>query len=499
MLGFFSGKPDHPLIDSRQAKVIFNEIAVGEPLRAVKEATVWLESLMALDGVKLEQRLNLVMQLDETAISQARRLGREYLAVGRNQRQQEAKLWEACASYWGHLAMAYSSCLERYHAQEKDADAVRRQLPMLYARLIGVLAAQLKWEQFRYGPISGEIWMALGRIYLAAVAAQCERKPRAVYPNASPTSIESEYLKALVFHASSMGNLTPMEIEIAERFIAHFLPFFSLLSESRPESVYWVDAAKSFPPTRLIKAPEASSTLRFFNGASGSEAVIRMMEQIRAEKHVPAEINLGAQYAVGIVLPVLNHLEKNWAPTPPVRSNVRHRVSSRLTVVHGLDAVQMRLAGDFDYFGQTDQAETWLVEDASLGGMGAQAPISHNDWIRIGALVAMQPEGGDNWLIGIVRRYARSGAHQGAVGIQTMSKSPQAIVADANGFKTEVILLDAPGVGGYVRIALSPAVLEERAELHFLLDGKTVELSPRNCLEKGDDYAIAHFFVQRFG
>ncbi|MCZ7653403.1 MAG: hypothetical protein M5R42_02670 [Rhodocyclaceae bacterium] len=40
------------------------------------------------------------------------------------------------------------------------------------------------------------------------------------------TSVEQEYLKALVFQASSMDSLLPLEIEIAERFIAHFLPQF---------------------------------------------------------------------------------------------------------------------------------------------------------------------------------------------------------------------------------------------------------------------------------
>ena len=495
MLSIFSSKSGHPLIDAKEAKRVAAEIAGRDPQNAVEEAGNWLESLAAADGFKLALRLERVMLLDEAAIVAARRFGRDYVTQPRPNRTQEFKLWEANQGYWKQLVSAYANCVARYRVPEKDADQIKPQLPLLYGRLINGLAAQLKWDQFRYGPIGADFWATLGGVYLSAVEAKLEKKPQVLYAGGVETTIEAEYLKALIFQASSMDNLTPLEIEVAERFIAYFLPFFLLVREVRPENVYWVDAAKPLPPTRLAKLPEVTPTLRFFNGTRALEAVEKTIEQIRAEARVPPGINLGGVYGPETVLPVLEHLAMCWAPKPPMRNHTRHRVKSRLAVVHGLGEVHQRLAGRS---GAGDNAEAWLVDDVSLGGMGALVPIARNDWIRIGVLVAMQPEGGDNCLLGVVRRYSRSGLNQGMVGIETLSKMPRGVVADAGGLQTESILLDIPVVGEYARMALHPSALEEKVAFLFTLDGVRARLHPRETLEVGTDFVVVNFFVQSY-
>lgn len=496
MLGFFSNKTVHPLADSREAKRILGEIASREPLSAVEDASAWLESLAADESFKLPQRIELNLRIDEAAVAQARRLGRDYPALGGASRVQESRQWQVGHGFWQQLIAAYLDCIARQQAAEKkDADPLRSQLPMIHGRLINALAALLKWKQFRYGPVDLEFWKTLGGTYLAAVDAKSAQKPLTLYPGNPETTIEAEYLKVLVFHAASMDKLQPLEIEIAERFIAYFLPFFSLIREVRPENVYWVDAAKPLPPTRLAKLPEVTPTLRFFNGTRAVEAVAKTIEQIRGEGRVPPGINLGGQYDVGTVIPVLEHLALCWAPKPPMRSNARHRMSSQLKVVNGLASIHQRLSGRTS---GPEGLETWVIDDVSLGGFGAQVSISRQDWIRIGALVGMQPEGGDNWLIGIVRRYVRSGPNQGSVGIETLSKTPRAVFADAGGLQTEALLLDIPEVGEYARMALAPNALEEKVALLFAMDEKNARLHPRETILTGAGFIVANFFVQSF-
>ena len=495
MLGFFSNKTIHPLADAREAKRILAEVAIREPLSAVEDAGAWLESLGADESFKLAQRLDLIFRLDEAAVAQARRLGRDYPALVGTSRAQESRHWQAGHGYWQQLAAAYLDCMARHRATEKEGDAIRSQLPMLYGRLASALAAQLKWEQFRYGPIEREYWKTLGGIYLAAVDAKAAQKPLQLYAGAAETTIEAEYLKVLVFHAASMDNLQPLEIEIAERFIAYFLPFFSLIRELRPENVYWVDVAKPLPPTRLAKVPEITPTLRFFNGTRAVEAVAKTIEQIRGEGRVPPGINLGAQYKVDTVIPVLEHLAMCWAPKPPMRGDARRRINAPLRVVNGLATVHQRLSGRS---GGNEGVESWVIDDVSLGGLGAQATISNPDWIRIGGLIGVQPDGGENWLIGIVRRYVRSGQKQASVGIQTVSKTPRAVFADAGGLYTEALLLDVPEVGEYARMALPANALEDKVALVFSLDDKNARLHPRETLVTGPDFVIANFFVQSF-
>ncbi len=496
MLGLFSKNANHPLASSSEAKRILAEVAGSEPLAAVEDAGAWLESVTADADFKLPQRLDLVLRLDEAAVAQARRLGRDYPTLRSGTKSLEARQWECGHNYWQQLVAAYQDCLARHDAlDKKDSDPIRAQLPLLYGRLINALAAQLKWKQFRYGPVDPSFWLNLGRLYLAAVDAKFAQKPVQLFAGAAETTIEAEYLKVLIFHATSMDKLQPLGIEIAERLISYFMPYFSLIREVRPENVYWVDAAKPLPPTRLAQLPEVTPTLRFFNGTRAVDAVAITMEQIRKEHRVPPGINLGGQYDPDTVIPVLEHLALCWAPKPPMRNTARHRINSPLKVVNCLAAVHRKLAGNSN---PSDGVESWVIDDVSLGGLGAQVASSRNDWIHIGALVGMLPEGGDNWLLGIVRRYVRTGPNQASVGIETVSKVPRAVFADAGGLPTEALLLDAPEVGEYARMILPANALEDQVALMFPLDDKNARLHPRETLAKGIDFVVANFFVQSY-
>ncbi|MDP2810907.1 MAG: hypothetical protein Q8O34_12230 [Rhodocyclaceae bacterium] len=479
------------MADPKEVRRILAELPAQEPAVAIDGATAWLESLVASDEFRPDRRIELVLQLDEAVLPQARRLGREYLTAPRLGRAQEFKLWQLNRNYWGELVTAYENALTRAHAGEKGIESIKGHLPLLYARLLHAHSGRLKWDQFRYGPIDGLLWMAVGRSFLAAVQGNVARRGVTLYSGVETTP-EAEYLKVLVFHASSMDNLLPIEIEIAERLIAHFLPRFAFTDQVRPENVYWVDAAKPLPPTRLAKLPEIAPTLRFFSTSQAIESVAELHARIEQAGELPASINFGGQYSVRIVLPVLDHLAMCWAPKPPMRSHARHRVKSRLTVVSGLAAIHQRLAGQ----GGQDGAEAWIADDVSMGGMGAEVPLAGNDWVRIGALLGMQPDGGDNWLIGVIRRFSRETESTGAVGIGTISKTPRAIVADCGGLQSEGILLDPLVAGEDVRVLVPAADWEENIPMLFTLDGLRARLFPQAVIESGPDYSLGRYRVE---
>lgn len=490
MLGIFSAKSGHPLADAKEAKRVLNELSVREAATALDEVAGWLESVAADEAFRLADRLALVSQLDEAVQAHARKLGRDYLTSPRLGRQQEYKLWQANHDYWQQLGNAYDACLTRYRSQEKGSDAVKSGLPQLLIRLLRALSAQLKWDQFRYGPVNGELWQRMGRAYLFAEQGKLSRQSLTPYPNVpGDSTVEQEYLKALVFQASSMDSLLPLEIEIAERIIAHFLPQFVFTAEARPDNVYWVDADQPAPPKRLAVQPQIAPSLRFFSAGAALEKLEAMLRQVE-RGDVPSEVNLGAQYSARIMLPVLRHLAMYWAPKPPMRSHDRHRVKSRLTAVNGLAAVHDRLSNRGG-----EQSEAWVVDDVSLGGMGAQVPLGANDWVRIGALLGMQPEGGSNWLVGVIRRFSRETPTQGSVGIETLSKSPQAIAGDLGGMDCNAILLDTLHTGDTVRVVLPSAAFEPAIPLVFAWQGRSARLDPIEQLESGVDFDLGLYRV----
>lgn len=494
MLGLFGSKSTHPLAEAKEAKRILGELAASESAPCVDETTGWLESLAGLDAIAPALRHKRIVELAAVSLPQARRLARDYLTATRPSRLQEQQAWQRNHGYWQQLANALHRCLT-----DADADAkVRESLkPQWHALLAGLLIARfgcLRWAQLRYGPIDKAAWADLGQLYLRAGQDKNADAPVAPFGEGEgETTVAREYLKVQIFHASSMDSLTPLEIGLAERFIAHFLPHFVLSTDLRPESAYWVDADKPLPPTRLAKLPELSPSLRFFGAGTALEAAREMRARILATQAPPAEVNLGGQYAVSTLLAVLDHLTMSWSPQPPTRHFHRHRVKSRIGACAGFADVQSLLAGA--RIGQIN-VESWLVEDISQGGMSARLPLTRNEWVRIGALVGIQPEGGTNWLVGTVRRFVRESETQGAIGIETLSKAPRAATATDGAMQTDLILLDPLRDDSSVRIMLPPGNWEEGVPMQLLADGHPWRLHPDEKIEATDEWLIGRCIVE---
>lgn len=490
MLGLFSGKkPDHPLADAREAKRLLGELPGKEPAAALDEAAAWLETLVLAEGFRPEHRFQLIAQVDETVILHARRLAREYATAGRVSRLQELKQRQAGEGYWSALVTAYGGCLEEAAAGAPGKQAESLRSGLLSARLLHACAGHLKWLEFHYGPVAPAFWTRAGNAYLAAVAANADRRDVTLYPGAE-SSVAREYLRLLVIRASSMGSLMPREIEIAVHLATHFLPYFVLTAEVRPDNVYWIDAAKPVPPTRLAKLPEVTPTLRFFGTGAAAELVASLRAEVTTAGAMPASVNLGGQYPAEAVLPVLDHLATCWAPAPPMRSHVRHRVKSRLSVVNGIDAIYRTLVAPG---GGADLAEAWVVEDVSQGGLSAQVALGAQAWLRVGAPLAMQPEGGSNWLLGVVRRFERVTDTSGVVGIETLSKIPHAVIADCGGLITDAVLLDAPQPGTIQRVLLNDSAWEAHLPLQCSFEGAVLTLHPAGIVERGADYVVGRY------
>jgi hypothetical protein len=488
MIKLFGNKVDHPLADDAEVQRVLNELPAQEAAMALDSAAAWYESLMATGEFRPERRLELIMRIDEAVLPHTRRLARDYLVAPRQTRAHEFRLWQVNYNYWTALATAYHDTLRRVRSDDKAAAALKPQLALLCARHLNACGGRLKWQQFRYGPIGGELWTSAGEAWLEALRAQAAGLPVHLYGNTGATTPEAEYLRILILYSSSPDNLLPVEIEIAERLIAHLLPSFSLTDLARPDNVYWVDAAKPLPPTRLARIPEITPTLRFYATGSALEALGKLRQDIAARGALPGEINFGAQYSPRLVLQVIDHLAMCWAPVPPMRHHERRRIKSRMTVIGRLDAICLQLIGQHGDEGE--RAESWVVEDVSQGGIGAQVSLVGKDWLRVGSLVAMQPEGGANWLLGIVRRFSRESEAIGVVGIETLSKSPSGHIADSQGLPTPVVLLDPPQEGSDVRVALSIAAWEEQKPLLVDTGGRFWRLVPGRMLETGAGHVI---------
>ncbi len=501
ILKLFSRRPDHLLADEKELKRVLVDLHVARAATAVDEVLNWFESLKHAADFRLDHYFDILRQLDEAAQPHLRRLARDYLQSHGLTKLEEQRQWTRHYAYRGEIAGLYAQCLERARLEPKGkgSEAFKASLPLAVARAQAARCVQLKWLAYRHGPIDEGLWKTLGQTYLAAEAAGQAQKQLQVYPaQGGPTSVAQIYLHALVFFASSMDSLVPLQIELADRLIAHFLPGFVFSSEGRRDSVYWVDATSGSLPARLARHPGPTRPgLRFYSPGTALTALEQLIHVIE-NGDIPADLDLGGEYPPRALLPVLRHLRVYWALQPPQRRHQRHPVKTRMAVLNGFDTSYMVFSGTLPGL----PTEDWVVENVSLGGFRVCLADSPDNRLRLGALLCLQPEGGDNWLLGVARRFNRLAGGRANLGIQLLSRQAQSLDLRPrrSGFSGAIgvpgIWLRDAGEADLVRIVLPIGGFNVRETLEFGEGGRRHLLTPAELEESGGDYEIGRFHDQ---
>ncbi len=492
---FGGGKPDHPMADPKEAKRLIEELPSQDPLKALEELAHWLESLASTEGFRLDHRVQRLFAVDEAAQARLRKLAKDYLGAAPGFKQN--RLWTQIQEYWCQAGTAYARCVDAFIKDPKRAEVATAQLPLLLVRALRSFGQQIKWMHLRYGPVDQAAWGALNGVYAFAELRKLADAKSTAYPGAPGDSTpRQEFLKTVMFSASSPGSLPPLEVELAERLVGDFAQSFALANAPAPELAYWTDLGRAMAPQRAAKPPQAGTGLRCFGAGTALAALQALIERIERTRQVPSEVNLGGSYEPEVALEVMRHLATCWSPLPPERKHPRHSVKSRLAVTHGFDGVLEALGSagaSLDFGGKG--GENWMVENVSAGGFGAVVPQLKGDWLRVGALLAMQPEGGSNWVLGAVRRVSKSSLQEARVGIQTLSRTPLASTFTLQGAGQEPGVLLKPGDAqtGEAAIALRSGVFVPGQNLEAERAGRQHVYMPLGVLERDEDYEIVRF------
>ncbi|MFM9967347.1 MAG: hypothetical protein ACKVQK_02925 [Burkholderiales bacterium] len=498
---FGGGKPDHPMSDLKEARKILDEIPANDAHKALEELGHWMDSLSSVEGFKPELRSQILCLTDDAAQVPLRKLIKEYLANARMSKFQEGRLWGSIHGYLRQAALAFSSCVEAYGSGAKGTEAYKGSIVLLCVRALRSLSLQMRWQYMRYGPFEESLWGSVAKVYALAENRKFARNKVVAYPAVpGESSPEQEFLRAVMLASSSPDSLLPVEIELAERLIAHFSASFTLVLEQQPDIAYWIDLATNHPPLRIARPPQRAPTLRFFAAGRAMQELDELITKVKSTNLVPSSVNLGGIYEPAMVLDVLRHLALYWSSKPPERKHPRHRVKTRLAVTHGLDGVLGALGASVSLDFEEVTTESWIVDNVSAGGFGASVPQIKGEWLKIGCILALQPEGGTNWVLGMVRRFNRESPQQGSVGIQTLARTMESVQLRAQGGADggEIcVLLDAQGVASAAEalVVMRAGVFIAGQNLEFESQGKQIMLMPQAVVERGDDYELAKFRV----
>jgi hypothetical protein len=468
---FGGARPDHPMAERKDAQRLLDALPAHDG-KALEELGHFHDTVSAAPGFKPEERAARVAMIDEAAQPRVKKIAREYFAAVRGagaSKAQENVFWSRMHEYWREAAQAYVRC-----ADERPANAV----------VLGALRAlgqQLKWQQLRYGPINLEVWGLANRMYATAEARGiAEARP--------------EYLRLAMFAASAPDSLAAHELELAERLISDFAASFVVAAAPAAELPYWIYLAEPMAPARGAKPPQPAASLRYFGAGSALGTLQTFIKRTEAQRAVPSDLKLGPEYDPETVLGVMRHLALQWGPGAPERKHKRVGMDTKLKVAHGFDGVLGALGGSNDSldFGAAAAVETWTVENVSAGGFGARAPQAKADWLKVGALLAAQPDNTGTWLIGAVRRVNKVSSQEVRVGVETLARTAAiSQFALPNATRAQGVVMPTPS--GEAAIALRAGTYVPGANLEASVGGRQHVYMPQGVAERGDDYEIVRF------
>ncbi len=497
MIGWMTTRPSHPMASLRAAREIVADFPQVDAVRGLAEVGEWVDSVTCAEGFAVRHRLDLCALLDDAARPYLTRLAREYLLhQGRNSAR-ESQLSGAISRYWWRLGEGYRVTLRELDDElgKRERGIVRSAL----ARAVRAVAQQIKWLMMQHQGVEPGYWGHLAEIHGRAEALGAAAESTRILPGAgATTTCDRELLKIMALSIGAADGLAPVELEIADRMTALVAPQFRLSREPKQALIHCFDRRGGTPPRRVSPYFIELSHLLYFSTAEALPALEKLLARAAA-RDLPPELRLGFGDDAFLVGKVAGHLARNWAPTPPVRRHVRHRVMASISVLVGFERLLYALHG----LGNTalTRPETWVAEDISARGLSAVAQIEDRARVRVGGVIGVRPEGKDVWSVGLVRRLVSDPDGRSALGVQIFGHVSTPVLLRPFAFQGGGS--DGPGEHGVclardtmpdeVLLILRRGRFSMRQRLEAEFAGRDYYFVPLALVESGDDFDLARY------
>jgi hypothetical protein len=499
-------KSDHPLDDKEGARLILDGVGGREPTVALDELSSLLDQVKTADKLAPLRAYEIVEQLDRTARPLYRKLNQSYVAeTQRLTRFQQHRIWAVINGFCTQLADGYRFCLAKYEVGAVGANALRAHLPRITARALRAYAGQLKWGLLKYGPIDPHVWQGLGQLYIAARSLGTEVTTQNIYRGAAgESSAERELLKALMLAVSAPDALLPVQVDIAERLVAHCAEFFRVSSQARQSLHYTFDLSGQQPPGRLSRISGLPASTVFFGPGEAVEHVREIAHKLERDNSLPEQVKFGPEHTRERVLETLAHLIRYWSYELPERRDLRRRHVEPVSVVHEFSEVVANAGGLFLESPFVSNEEEWLVDNESKSGFGALVRKPLGQWVHVGQLIGVRRDEGVTWAVGIVRRVTSDAEGARRVGIQIVSQGGAAVTvmpiaqpvrsgAIASEGEVCVLLASSTLQAGEATLLLRPGLFVPGRPLEMRAYDKRYLLTPLALVEQGEEFEVARY------
>ena len=240
MFGFGRSSKD-PLSDVRSAERWLSTLPGDDPLAVHSDVIAQLDRVAGPTTTRTPNGLRAVFHVDAQTGGQRRALIAQYIEHANRSSKIENQLWTALFGLTQGFLATYQS-FAREIADHPQSTRWQELLPELVCRQIVHLALDARVRLFRYEQWIPAKWAELHALMTLACSRQVERHV-VTLADTSTTTIEHEYLRALVLQLMNAGNLTARQVELIWGELDDWCAPLRLTLEPSAANAFFVDLA----------------------------------------------------------------------------------------------------------------------------------------------------------------------------------------------------------------------------------------------------------------
>ncbi|HTR59902.1 MAG TPA: hypothetical protein VMM27_17110 [Casimicrobiaceae bacterium] len=458
MFGFSKNVRD-PLADPKSAERWLASFPTNDPLTIHGELVAELGRIAEATARRSPQRLEAVFYLDHHCSGLRKSLTVQYIEHATRSSKIEHQLWSALFDLTQAFLVAYYAFAREvsHHAQSAKWQQL---LPELLCRQIVHMGLDAKIRLYRYEQWIPAKWAELHALFTLACSRQNERAQLPRGAGGDTTTIEHEYLIALLLQLLNAGNMTARHLEWVAGELDEWCAPLRLSLEPSSVTSFYVDLGARDGLRRRTPAPLEGRVLFLDTRPLHSvlmQNVMMLEQKIKAQPLSDRTPKRTEQ--LGLLTKLASQVDPEFKPF--ARRGERTAAAGTVDAIVGFPKISGYLREEeqipipyvesgksfggtmeLAVFGRTrNEADKrielsrrrfaqfaapggpWEVKDVSQTGFRLLAPMSVANMVTLGTLAALRPHGQAPWTLGIVRRMKRMTADRAEIGLQVIANT----------------------------------------------------------------------------
>ncbi|HEX4859305.1 MAG TPA: hypothetical protein VFV17_09810 [Usitatibacteraceae bacterium] len=292
-------------------------------------------------------------------------------------------------------------------------------------------AAALKWRFFRHEPAKPTIWKDLHALYVLAESTGCATAPLVLFEFEPQyrTSIQALYLRTLMLELLNTGNLTTIQIEIADGWLAEWTPEYLLESTWSPRAHALYANLDSMAGLQLVTGVRPQPSYRYLraDGLKGQIEAVRGQLRKGQPYHGRGPTTHFSVDEHVALLAAIERLHSTILQASASRIEERtpvENLAAEVAVGFANARAVLQVPGE-PAPDPAGHVERWKVHDLSSKGMGLMVDRGAGERTAIGEILAVRAGGFRHFMLGVVvRRIIHRVSGETLLGVELLSYRP---------------------------------------------------------------------------